>query len=199
MVLIPLNSGPIQVSAGATLTWLRNYVYFKENDDPTSKEKVKPYQSGGNQFVVSPEAKMSVEFIRHVFFKPRIIFTEVLGDDNGVLSIPSWFINAQLTYENELFNHHLQLQAGVDAHWQTAYHALGYDIPIQQFYIQSAEVSPAFPLVDVFFTGKMRRARFFFKYHNLVQIATNMGYLPTPGYPGQRNLLDFGFEFLLFD
>ena len=194
-----LNSGPLNITAGGTFTLLHNYVYFKENIDQAAKEKVLPYQSSGNQSTFAPEVRMSVQFLRHVYFRPRVIYNAFLVNDDQALSIPEWFVNAGLTYENELFDHHLQIQAGVDAHWQSAYRALGYDIPIQQFYIQSAEISPAYPLVDLFLVGKMRRARLFVKYHNLVQAITLTGYLPTPGYPGQRTVLDFGFDFLLFD
>ncbi|HRI80178.1 MAG TPA: hypothetical protein PLR06_11645, partial [Cyclobacteriaceae bacterium] len=194
-----LNSGRFNISAGGTFTLLHNYVYFKENADPTAKEKVLPYQSSGNQSTFAPEIRMSVEVINHVYFRPRVIYNAFLVNDDKALSIPEWFVNAGLTYENELFNHHLQLQVGVDAHIKSDYYALGYDIPVQQFYIQRAEIARAYPLVDVFLTGKMRRARFFFKYHNLVQGITTLGYVPTPGYPGQRNVLDFGFDFLLFD
>jgi hypothetical protein len=58
---------------------------------------------------------------------------------------------------------------------------------------------PSFLLADVFFVGKYRRGMFFVKYNNLVQRFTQSGYLPTPGYPGQRNIMDFGFDLLLFD
>jgi hypothetical protein len=45
----------------------------------------------------------------------------------------------------------------------------------------------------------MRAGRFFLKYNNFIQAFTKSGYLSTPVYPGQRNILDFGFELLLFD
>ena len=171
--------------------------FFKE--DTTAKEKVKPLQSSGNQSTFSPEVRIGVQFFKHVYFRTKVIYTSFLVNDDQALSIPEVFVNAQLTYENNLFKNHLQLQTGVDTHWKSAYHALGYDIPIQQFYIQNTSIGPAYPLIDLFFTGKMRRARFFIKYHNVVQLITKSGYLPTPGYPGQSNVLDFGFDFLLFD
>ncbi len=194
-----LNTGPLQFSAGATFTLLHNYVFFKENSDPAAKEKVTPRQSSGNQSTFSPEVRIGIQFFKHIYFRPKVIYTSFLVNDDQALSIPEVFVNAQLTYENHLFKNHLQLQVGFDTHWQSAYHGLGYDIPIQQFYVQNTALSPAYPLIDIFFTGKMRRARFFIKYHNVVQLATKSGYLPTPGYPGQSNVLDFGFDFLLFD
>ena len=104
------------------------------------------------------------------------------------------------------FNSHLQVQIGVDFHWQSTYHALGYDPAIQSYYVvkeyfikSALSVSQAYPMIDVFFSGKMKRGRFFFKYSNITQVITKSGYMTTFGYPGQRNFLDFGFDFLLFD
>ena len=113
--------------------------------------------------------------------------------------MPTWFLNAQLAYENMLFKRAIQVQIGVDAHWKSDYTALNYDPAIQQFYVQDEFINPAYPLVDVFFNGKFSRGRFFVKYHNLVQAITKSGYLPTPGYPAKANVLDFGFDLLLFD
>ena len=104
-----------------------------------------------------------------------------------------------MTFENSLFNNHLDVQIGVDFHWKSSYFDLAYDPAIQQFYTQEDVSTPSFPLTDIFFNGRMKRGRFFIKYNNIVQAFTKSGYLPTPVYPGQRNILDFGFELLLFD
>ncbi len=98
-----------------------------------------------------------------------------------------------------MMDKHLQLQVGFEAHWHSSYQAMGYDTPTQQYYVQNTYVSPSYALVDFFLNAKMRRGRFFVKYHNLVQAFKGTGYVPTPGYPGTRNLIDFGFDFLLFD
>lgn len=198
----------VELKAGGTFTALSNYVYFREVTPPDTinNQRVLPYQSAGIQSIFSPEIKLSVRFLRHVYFRPQVIYTDIFKNDDDALQIPLWFYNGQLSYENLLFKSHLQLQAGVDFHWQSTYNALGYDPAIQQYFVtrqyymkQTLTVSPAYPMVDVFFTGKMKRARFFFKYHNLTQLVTKIGYMSTPGYPGQRNLIDFGFDFLLFD
>ena len=93
----------------------------------------------------------------------------------------------------------MQAQIGVDVHGRSSYTALNYDPAIQQYYVQDGFVNEAFPLVDVFLNGKFKGGRFFFKYHNLVQAFTGSGYLITPGYRGQSNIIDFGFDLILFD
>ncbi|MCW5911917.1 MAG: hypothetical protein KIT62_12625 [Cyclobacteriaceae bacterium] len=190
--------GRLFVSPGATYTALNNYIYYKSN--PVENEPaVIAAQSGGNQQVFVPEVKMSLRFFRHVYLRPQVLYTSFLNNDGNVLRIPKWFANAQLAYENMLFKGNLQVQIGVDAHWRSEYTALGYDPAIQQYYVQDATAARAFPLVDVFFNGKFKRGRFFVKYHNLQQAVTGLGYLPTPGYRGMGNILDFGFDLILFD
>jgi hypothetical protein len=91
------------------------------------------------------------------------------------------------------------MHAGIDVHWQSAYFALGYDPAIQQFYTQNDFQSPAFPVIDVFFNAKIKRGRIFVKYHNLNQLITKQGYVPTPYYPAAKNLIDFGFDWSFYD
>ncbi len=205
---IKFNSSRIEVKAGGTYTVFNNYVFFKEiePEDSLNTQRVLPMQSSGIQDIFSPEIKASVQFLKHMYFRPHAIYTDVFKNDDDALQIPLWFVNGQLAYENLHFKDHLQVQIGVDFHWQSTYHPLGYDPAIQSYYVvkdyyvkSQLSVSQAYPMIDVFFSGKMKRGRFFFKYHNIMQALTASGYMTTFGYPGQRNFLDFGFDFLLFD
>lgn len=199
-VLLKMAIPGVKVMIGGSYTSLRDYIYFREKlDTMKSYQKVLPYQSSGAQTFVSPEIRAEVRFLKHVYFRPQIIYTKFINNADSALRIPEIFSNFQLAYENLLFKEHLQLQAGVDVHWRSAYQAMDYDPVIQQFYVQDRTTIDSYPLVDIFVNGKMRRGRFFFKYHNLVQAITKSGYLITPNYPGQRNIIDFGFDFLLFD
>jgi hypothetical protein len=127
-----------------------------------------------------------------------------LDNPNNAIQLPEFFINAQLAYENIFFNGNLDMQAGVDVHYKSSYYPLAYDVPIQQFYVQEqlpgeALKVKAFPIVDVFFSARIKRGRIFFKYHNLLQTFSQEGYMLTPGYPGQRNIVDFGFDWSFYD
>jgi hypothetical protein len=190
--------GRLFISPGARYTVLKDYIFYRENK-VAGEQTVLPAQSSGNQQVFSPELRMSLRFFRHFYFRPQVIYTSLLKNDDDALRIPEWFGNAQLAYENMLFKGNMQAQIGIDLHWRSAYTALGYDPSIQQYYVQNHFANPAFPLTDVFFNGKFKRGRFFFKYHNIVQAITGKGYLITPAYRGQPNIMDFGFDLILFD
>lgn len=185
-------------SPGLTFTNQTNLIYFRSNSS-TGQPQVIPVQSSGIQQIVTPEVRMSVRFLKHLYFRPQMMYSLVNRNDDEAVRVPTWFMNAQLAFENMLFKRAIQVQIGVDAHWRSDYTALNYDPAIQQYYVQDSFVNAAYPLVDVFFNGRFSRGRFFVKYHNLIQLITQSGYLPTPGYPAKANVLDFGFDLILFD
>lgn len=190
--------GSFYISPGATYTNLTNYIYYRSND-VVGEQAVTPVQSSGNQQVFTPELRMSLRFFRHLYLRPQVLYTKLLSNTDNAMRIPEWFMNAQLSFENTLFKNAIQVQIGVDAHWRSDYTASAYDPTIQQFYVQNKTVIAAYPLVDVFFNGKFKGGKFFVKYHNLNQLFTKSGYTPTPTYRGVGNILDFGFDLILFD
>jgi len=190
--------GGLFISPGARYTILNNYIYFRENKVP-GEQSVLPVQSSGNQVAFSPELRMSLRFFRHFYLRPQIIHTALRKNDDDALRIPEWFGNAQLSFENKVFKGNMNTQIGFDFHMRSSYTAMGYDPAIQQYYVQNGFVNESFPLVDFFVNGQFKRGRFFFKYHNIVQAITGKGYLITPGYRGQGNIVDFGFDLILFD
>ncbi len=195
---IKAQIGRLFISPGLTYTALHNYIYFFHNTDPLAQQAF-PKQSSGNQQVVSPEVRLDVQFFKRFHLRPQVIYTTLLNNDDRALSIPTWFTNVQLSYENTIFKGALQLQVGVDVHSKSDYRALGYAPAIQQYYVQNNFISPSFWTTDFFFNGRIKRGRFFVKYLNLVQQFTGQGYLPTPFYPNVRSAIDFGFELILFD
>ncbi len=189
----------LNFSPGLTLTRLRNYIFYDQISLVDTVQQVFPRQSAGNQILTAPELRLSLTFFRHITLTNQAIYTVFIENADQAIRVPELFVNAQLSYANVFFNGNLDMHAGVDLHWKSAYYAHGYDPVVQQFYTQDVFESPAFPLVDVFFSAKIKRGRVFFKYTNLMQILTKSGYFPTPYYPGQRNVLDFGFDWSFYD
>lgn len=190
------------ISPGLTFTRLGNYIFFQE-DVTLEDQQVLPIQSSGQQVIFSPELKLSATFMRHVSFSTQVIYTRMLDNPDNAIQIPELFVNAQLSYANIFFNGNLDMHAGVDVHYKSDYYPLGYDTPIQTFYVQHEREggikARAFPIIDVFFSARIKRGRIFFKYHNLMQAFSDSGYMPTARYPGQRNIIDFGFDWSFYD
>ncbi len=192
------NVGPLSISPGANFYTFKNYIFFKQDSSNLAQIKA-PFQSTGTQVIFSPELRMTLRILKNIYFRPQIIYTNLLKNDDNAFQVPKLFLNGQLAYEGFWFKKHLQVQLGVDFHWKSDYNALGYDPSIQSFYVQTSTNTPSFLLADVFLNGKIKRGRVFVKYHNLINAFTPTGYFPTPNYPGRFNILDFGFELLLFD
>ena len=194
-----LKTSVLSLSPGITFTRLRNYVFFDKISDVDTVQQVLPRQSQGNQIFASPEVRAAITFFRHLTLSNQTIYTVFIENADNAIRIPQLFMNTQLSYSNIFFHGNLDMHAGVDLHWKSPYFAPAYDPAIQQFYNQDIFKSPAFPLVDIFFNAKVKRARIFFKYNNVMQIFKGTGYLPTPYYPGQRNIFDFGFDWSFYD
>ena len=226
------RSKVLVLSPGIDFTRIGNYVFFKSMKveeervgDYTARNlyqaDVLPFQSAGDQVIASPMMKIDLTVMRHIHLRGFGIFSKILEESENAVDIPELFINGQLSYENIFFNGNLDMHGGVDIHWKSAYYALGYDVPTQQYFIQgmpdNAGVNdnlnvpfmepgregrfkvPAFPVIDIFFNAKIKRGRIFVKYNNLLQLAQGRGYFPTPFYPGQRNSVDFGFDWSFYD
>ena len=67
------------------------------------------------------------------------------------------------------------------------------------YYVQKTDVVKGFPLIDAFVSARIKKGKVFFKYNNIMQAFTKEGYFLTYGYPGQRNILDFGFDWSFYD
>ncbi|MEJ0030779.1 MAG: putative porin [Bacteroidota bacterium] len=191
--------GPLFISPGLTYTAFVNYIYFTKGTFPDTKQTVLPVQASAPVQYASPQVSMDVRFFRKMHFRPQVLYTKVLSDRDSALRMPTFFMNGQLAFEGELFKKAMQVQIGVDAHWHSSYTPMGYDPATQTFYNQYTVKPPSYLLADVFLNGKIKRGRFFIKYHNILQRFTKVGYMPTPYYRGVTSILDFGFELMLFD
>lgn len=188
----------VSIHPGLSLMRIGNYVFFK--DDPARNgQRVLPQQVAEEQVIFSPEFRVNFTLSRHVHLETTAIYSRFFQSSADAFQIPELFVNTQLSYANIFFNGNLDMHAGVDIHWQSDYYAYGYDVPVQQFYVQRTFASPSYYIIDLFFNAKIKRARIFVRYNNLIQAFTQEGYFPTPYYPGQRNLLDFGFDWSFYD
>lgn len=191
--------GPIFISPGLTYTSFNNYIYFKKSVYPGTSQTVLPVQSGDFIAYATPQVKAEIRFLKKMYFRPQVLYTKVLSDPEDALRVPELFMNGQLAFEGSLFKGAIDVQIGIDAHWRSSYRPMGYDVATQTFYNQDDIKPPSYLLADVFLDGRIKRGRFFIKYHNLMQKFVGVGYMPTAYYRGVSSILDFGFELMLFD
>lgn len=192
------ESNVFSVYPGVRFSTFKNYIFFKENPVAVGQQ-VLPYQTSGYQTWVSPEVNLSLNLSKHLTIKGQGIYTRILENSDDAMQFPELFVNAQLAYADIWFNGNFDFQAGVDTHWKSEYYAPGYDITTQQFYTQQRYPAPAFPVIDLFLNFRINHARVFLKYNNVLKLASPYANVPTPFYPGVRNIIDFGFDWTFFD
>lgn len=185
------------LAPGARYQIITNHIFFKFND--SGVQKVLPVQATGNQQLLQYYVRMNLPLVKNLFLRPMVTYSNVIQSDQDALQIPELFVNTQLAFENYLFKKAIQVQLGAEFHWRSSYFAYGYDPAIQSYYWQNQVQSESFPFVDFFFNGRFQGGRFFVRYNNLMQNFLGRGYQPTPGYPAQRPVIDFGFDLILFD
>ena len=203
----------VGISPGVTFTRLGNYIFYKEREIPIiegedeMRTDVLPVQSPGEQVIFSPQLRASLTLFRHLNISGMFIYSRLLKESDEAIQLPEVFANGQISYSNIFFKGNFDFQTGFEAHWKSDYYAMGYDVPTRQFYVQQDTptgtrepfISRSFPLVDFFLNAKIKRARLFFRYNNIVLAFTGEGYFPTPQYIGVRNSIDFGFDWSFYD
>lgn len=193
----------ISLKAGVNYTTFANRIYFAmmPAGQKNQPELIRPYQSKGTQQYLSPKVDFTLPIGKKFKFRGQGIYTQITANSDELLQMPKIFINGQFCYEHWMFKNAIFVQAGIDAHRQSAYYAYGYAPTIQQFYRQTKFKTPDFTMVDLFINGQFKRGRFFLKWHNFLQtgrIALSQ-YIPTPHYRGMGSVVDFGFDLYLFD
>jgi hypothetical protein len=193
------DSKMLSVRLGARYRDQGNYVYFVKGTFPGTAQTVMPVQSGGRQRLLSPEGSVRVVFLGNFTLRASLTLNQLLQNDDDALEVPAWMVNTQFYYHGFLWKRNLEVNIGTETHLQPGYYAYGYDPVVQQFYRQSDSLVAGYPIVDAYLDGKIKWARFFVRYHNVLQLFRSTGYLATPGYPAMRNVLDFGFDFAFYD
>jgi hypothetical protein len=218
------TSPVFSISPGITLTRIGNYVYFKSDsvreertgrytEENPYKVDVLPFQTSEEIVIASPQLKIELRMLRHLYLRTLGVYTKMLQDEDNAIDVPELFVNSQVAYENIFFNDNFDMQGGIEVHWKSPYHSMAYDAPTQQFYIQGDWINtpfrtnevytrlktPDFPVIDIFIGARIKRGRVYFRYNNVLNAINKEGTFPTPFYPGTRSLIDFGFDWSFYD
>ena len=191
----------IKLNPEVSYNLITDYVYFTKAVSTQSDTvfTVQPFQTTGDISIINSKVRASVDFLKHFYLSGEFIYSNVSGGSADAIQLPETIVNAQLAYKNVFYDGNLQFIFGVDFHQRKAYYANGYDVASMQYYVQTDEKVNSFPLIDIFMDIRINRGRAFLKVNNIKQKFDGIGYLITPGYPGQGTILDFGIDWILFD
>ena len=96
----------VNLKAGGAFTIMDHQVYFKEITPGADGQRVLPFQSGGNQIILSPEVSASIKFFRHFYFRPQMLYTSVIRNDDNIInnSVDNVRILQRISNRNRISN-----------------------------------------------------------------------------------------------
>ena len=196
---LKLNLSSLSLRPFLSITNVHRPIYFMRDTIPGSRQAF-PVQASGSAQILSPGLDISVDFLKYLRLRSKIIYTSVSGRASEAFSIPGLFINTKLCYNRVFMNGKIIMETGFDTHYRTSYYAYDYDIATQQFFVQNAFEIPSYFLVDFYFALKVRRARVYVKVPQINEgVGQYDGYFITPVYTGQQRTFDMGISWPFFD
>lgn len=168
---------------------VHNYAYFNEN--------ALPKQSKNDIVILQANIKKNLKITKWLFFDADLSFQKVNGNDS--LQLPQIITWTSLYTDFFMFNRAIQIQAGIDATYYSAYYAPAYMPATAQFYFQNEERYGNYPFIDVFVNAKVQRATFFAKMEHVNKGSMGYHYYSTPHYPARDRIFKFGICWRFFD
>lgn len=149
---------------------------------------------------------MSAELSKRIKFGPinsvtRFVYQQ--SSEDSVLNLPEYNLYQSLFYERMSHFHatggKMLWQVGVDYRFTSSYMADGYMPTIGMFHRQYGHEQADYHCFDIFVNIKIKRARFYFKYHYLNSAINKNYYFTAPYYPSPEPLFKFGLAWTFYD
>ncbi|MCF2875468.1 MULTISPECIES: putative porin [unclassified Tenacibaculum] len=169
-------------NASLDITNIDNYTYFDENNLPK--------QFSGN--VNYLKAKASKEFKFGKFALDNTFMYQKVASGSDVFRVPEFVTRNTLYYTDHWFKGNpLLVQIGATFNYFSKYKANAYNPLLAEFTLQNT-TEIGYPTVDLFFNGRVRRTRIYFKADNISSFFLKKDYLSAPNYPYRDFVIRFG-------
>lgn len=172
---------------------ISNYIYYSRNDDISANTQI--VQDGGNTQVVSLRLDQNIKLgILH--FDNQLVYQTSSNED--VLPLPklSLYSNLYILFKVAKV---LNVQMGVDAHYNTEYYAPGYDAALLQFYNQKERKIGNYPLTTAYVNLHLKKTRFYVMLYNAAKDYVNTPYLNLNNYAYNPMVFKFGLSWNFAD
>jgi hypothetical protein len=103
--------------------------------------------------------------------------------ESSALNLPLYVGRHIFYYEGFFFEQALFARIGADVRFQSAYTADAWNPLTASFYLQRTATPDTYPVLDLFFSAIIDRARIMIKGVNLTQGLFDPGWYQTPDYP----------------
>ncbi len=154
-----------------------------------------PAQHEGNVQVLN--ARLKQDFRLGKFgFENDVVYQ--LTSNSDIIPLPMLVLHHNLYYTDKWFDV-LTLQLGVNVNYHTKYFAPGYMPATGRFYNQREELIGNYPLLNVYGTFHLKRARFFAEYYHVNQLFMKGAYFSMPLYPINPAIFKMGLTWTFYD
>ncbi|WP_299124137.1 putative porin [uncultured Tenacibaculum sp.] len=169
-------------NASVDITNIDNYTYFDENNLP------KQFSGSVNYL----KAKASKEFKFGKFALDNTVMYQKVASGSDVFRVPEFVTRNTLYYSDHWFKGNpLLVQIGATFNYFSKYKANAYNPLLAEFTLQNT-TEIGYPTVDLFFNGRVRRTRIYFKADNISSFFLKKDYLSAPNYPYRDFVIRFG-------
>ncbi len=169
-------------NASVDITNIDNYTYFDENSLPKQHSGVVNYL----------KVKASKEFKFGKFALDNTLMYQKVANGSDVFRVPELVTRNTLYYSDNWFKGNpLFVQIGATFKYFSKYKANAYNPLLAEFRLQN-DTEIGYPTVDLFFNGRVRRTRVYFKADNISSFFFKKDYLSAPGYPYRDFVIRFG-------
>ena len=169
-------------NASVDITNISNYTYFNESSLPTQF-------SGSVNYL---KAKVSKEFTFGKFALDNTLMYQKVANGDSVFRVPKFVTRNTFYYSDNWFKGDpLFVQIGATFNYFTKYKANAYNPLLAEFRLQN-ETEIGYPTIDLFFNGRVRRTRIYFKADNVSSFFFKKDYLSAPNYPYRDFVIRFG-------
>ncbi len=176
-----------KLSGGVRNYVLGNYIYLGNDQLPAQHTDI---------FSLTQAWARKAFHVGILVLDNEIVFQQTTA--NAPVNVPQLMGRHQLSIESRLFRNALQMAAGIEVRYHTAYNADGYSPFMGRFYYQTAYQVNNKPEGSVFFNFRIKRMRAYIMMDQLQQFFYTNN-IAAPGYPMQNAMLRFGFCWVMIN
>lgn len=115
------------------------------------------------------------------------------------MRLPEFWLRHTFYFEGHLFKSNFLAQIGFDIRYNSPYYAGAYMPATGNFYLQNQKSLFNYPMIDLFISAQISKARIFFKVNFVNQGLFEKGYFSSPYYPMPDRSFRGGISWRFYD